>query len=265
MPPKTCDICNKSPARLNKIFDQYLCEECRETPDYKLIYKTTAKNKYFLNEKDIEQLECFETTGSNGFSHHCAVTLIREFDAINYFCEKHHITLDQLNETIESLKTAKENKSNKIKQTKQMKLENRKRDLQLALKKVGLKLRPDSKLCEGYIDGTIKDWSIDQIVHRMCQMHFLYNYGNMDYHLEKSYKYQTEELNAGFFPDMTVPEQAEMHALEEIGGYPKKWPWLEKPNKMLTFYDLALLNNKANQKSITINEGLALLNQLEHE
>jgi hypothetical protein len=41
--PKICDVCDKSAAQFNKIFDKNLCQECREDPEYKLIYKTTSK------------------------------------------------------------------------------------------------------------------------------------------------------------------------------------------------------------------------------
>ena len=226
--PKKCDVCDESPARYNNIFDMILCKKCREEPEYKLIYKTTAKNKYYLTDKDINLLECFKTIGSNGYSKHSEVTLIREIDVINYFCEKHNISEDKLDKTLEKLEKIKQKKSDKIKLTKEQKRKERKKDLISALKKVGLEFRTDSKLCNGFIDGTIKDWDIKKIVKRMCQMKFLYDYANMDYYFIKAKKNQSEELNAGYFPDMSVFEQAEMYALNKIGGYPKKWPWLVK-------------------------------------
>ena len=82
-----------------------------------------------------------------------------------------------------------------------------------------MELCSDSKLCEGYIDGTIKDWTVEKIAERMCQMKYLFDYAGMEY--------QKEEFENGYFPDMTVFEQAEDSALRKIGGYPKKWPWLK--------------------------------------
>lgn len=120
---KICDVCDKSPARHNKIFDINLCKECREDPEYKLIYKTTAKNKYFLTDKDINKLECFETTGYNGYSHHCPLTLIREFDVINYFCNKHYININEIDETIEQIKNLKKERSEKIPNTIRLKVD----------------------------------------------------------------------------------------------------------------------------------------------
>jgi hypothetical protein len=41
-------------------------------------------------------------------------------------------------------------------------------------------------------------------------------------------KYQCEELEAGYFPDIPVFDQAETSALKKSNGYPDKWPWLKK-------------------------------------
>lgn len=230
MPKKNseCDECGETPARINRIFDKRLCKECRENPEYKLIYKTTAKNKYFLNEKDIEQLECFETVAYTGYGNRSAVTLIRDYDAMMYFCHKQGIDVSQVEERRELLQERKERKSEKIKATKKEKKNNREKELKKALKKKGVEMRNDSKLCRGYIDGTIKDWSVKEIVKRMCQMKYLYEYANMDRYIAKVERNQMKELKAGYFPDTSVVEEAEMMALKKAGGFPKKWPWLEE-------------------------------------
>ena len=64
----------------------------------------------------------------------------------------------------------------------------------------------------------------------MCQMKFLYDHANMNYYLKKAENNQAEEIEAGYFPDMSIFEQAEMYALKKIGGYPKKWPWMNNTN-----------------------------------
>ena len=235
--PKICDICDKTPARYNKFFDKNLCEECKEDPEYKLIYKTTAKNKYFLNDKDIIQLECFEITGFNGYKHNCTMILVRELDVMNYFCNKHNINMNEIDETIEILQELKEKKSSKIKQTKKDKKKLRQKKLKKALNKMCVELRDDSKLCKGYIDGTIKDWDIEDIVKRMCEMKFLYEYANMKHYLLKAEKNQSKELEYGYIPDISVFDEAEMYALKKTNGYPKKWPWLVDNKKYI-------MNNK---------------------
>ena len=208
--PKTCDVCDKTPARFNSIFDINLCNECKEDPAYKLIYKSTAKTKYYLTEKDIVELECFESVGTSNYSRGCKVTLIREVEVINYFCGKHGIDIDQVDDKIEELDIAKAERQAKREKAKYKKERDRKRELKKALKKAGCELRADSKLCQGYINGKITDWTVKKIVNRMCQMKYLFEYANMDHYL----------VNYAF-------EEAEMYALKKIGGYPDEWPWLE--------------------------------------
>jgi hypothetical protein len=89
-----------------------------------------------------------------------------------------------------------------------------------------LVLREDSKLCQMYIEGCKDAWTLEQIVHRMCQMKYLYDYCHMDECCDEAYKEQKEEKQAGYWPDRTVMEQAEMIALEKYGNYPLAWPWL---------------------------------------
>lgn len=257
--PVVCDICGESPARMNNIFEKRFCEKCRDDPEYKLIYKTTAKKKYRLTDDDIKQLECFE---SESYQHRCTVTLVREIDAMNCFCDKNKITIDEIEETIENMDSIKKKRSQKRLETKQNKKDERKKDLKRALKRAGLELRTDSKLCEGFINGDIKDWTIDKIVNRMCQMKYLYDYADMDKYIEKANHDQMEELEAGYIPDTSITDQAEWYALEKIGGYPKKWPWLKKEG--LSFNDIIDLNSMARKKIINAKKGLIRLEQLEN-
>ena len=90
-----------------------MCKDCRENPKYKLIYKTTAKNKYYLTDKDIKQLKCFETIGYNGFSFRASLTLIKEIDVIRYFCKKHDIKRKEMDDKLDELENLKEERSNK--------------------------------------------------------------------------------------------------------------------------------------------------------
>lgn len=94
------------------------------------------------------------------------------------------------------------------------------------MNKYKLTLRNDSKLCTGYINGTIKDLTCKQIAVRMCQMKYLYDYCHMNDCCEEAYESQQEEYRAGYLPDCTVFEQAELIALHKYGNYPNVWPWL---------------------------------------
>lgn len=221
--PYPCDVCQKVPARRNPALDKRLCAQCKLDPEYKLIYKTTAKNKYFLTETDIDQLECFYSTNMGKL-----VTLVRKQDAKDYFCSKHAITEDEIRQKRNQLEERKQQRQEKRIENKQNRQSIRRKKLFKALKKAGLELRSDSKLCQGYIDGTIKDWTIKQIVERMCQMKFLYEYAKMDKYLEKAEEMQAAELHAGYIPDIPVFHQAESLALAKTGGYPDTWPWMEE-------------------------------------
>ena len=104
----------------------------------------------------------------------------------------------------------------------------RKNSLINKLQIYNLELRNDSKLCSEYIDGTLKDWTEDQVVSRMCQMKYLFDYRNMSYYLDKAYSDQKEEKRAGYYPDMTIFEQAEYEAMKNH-KYPHIYPWINAP------------------------------------
>jgi hypothetical protein len=97
-----------------------------------------------------------------------------------------------------------------------------------ALTKAGLELREDSKLCKKYISGEIKE-NKNNIVERMCQMRYLFEYCNMNECKEEAYNNQIEIFNAGYFPDCSVFEEAEFIALDKYsnGKYPKIFPWMK--------------------------------------
>ena len=96
--------------------------------------------------------------------------------------------------------------------------------ISLALEKVGLELRSDSNFCKNYIEND--DGNIDEIVLRMCQMKYLFEYKDMRKMLVKVNNDQEEELDAGYFPDITVFQQAEWNIMKKK-SYPRLWhfPW----------------------------------------
>lgn len=101
----------------------------------------------------------------------------------------------------------------------------RKNELTIALNHKGLKLRSDSKLCLKYIEYNNGD--LNEIVNRMCEMKYLFDYCNMKKELNKVENEHIEIINSGYFPDLSVFEEAEYDILSNIEGcYPIKWPWL---------------------------------------
>ena len=123
----------------------------------------------------------------------------------------------------------------------------RRTELIKALSKVGLELRSDSKLCDGWINNSITDyrrrtdnsWTIGSVVNRMCQMRYLFDYCNMDECLQIAYEEQQDELENGYFPDSSVFDDAEYLALKG-NCYPKVFPWLVEGNdlKSISFADI---------------------------
>jgi len=146
--------------------------------------------------------------------------LENEEQVINKITEIRHTQVEKMTQHIINQPANKKMKAS----------EKRKHNLIITLRKHGLALRSDSKLCEGYIDGSIKDYTLDEIADRMCEMKYLYEYCDFDSAYQKAYEDQQEEYNAGYYPDCTVFEQAEMSVLSDVGGYPTVFPWLKKSN-----------------------------------
>ena len=115
-----------------------------------------------------------------------------------------------------------------------------------ALKAVGLELRPDSKLCQRYIeDGVGEGWTVAKIVRRMAEMRFLHDHTKYTQILD-SQSYSTYESAKEYYTDHRGKERyydprkdyerkddaendrrvSEAQAVRRVGGWPKVWPWL---------------------------------------
>jgi hypothetical protein len=230
---KICDECEEEgeTVKLTPALGVNLCSDCKELSKYTLICKSIAKKEYYLTEKELEEIESF-TAQNPHYKSGSEMTLFRESDIQEAFCEKYNVEdIDGINDKKEELEEERKEKSIRIKAGKANKKINRRIELIEALDSFDLKLREDSKLCQGYIDGTITDWSIPQIVNRMCQMKYLYDYCDMDSAYEEARENQIEEFNAGYFPDCSLFDEAELIALKNKGHkeckYPNKWPWMK--------------------------------------
>lgn len=227
---KKCVECGEVKTKKAKARNIYLCGECIDMDKYKLISKTQIEKLYFITEDDL--VGCISYIVKQGMGYPNA-TLYIVSDVKDKFCFVYNVyrNNDAINHKMQELKENKERisleRKKRIAERKINSAEKRKTNLVNALKEYNLNLRNDSKLCNGYIDGTIEDWTIKQIVHRMCQMKYLYDYCNMDECCAEAYEEQQEEYRAGYFPDCTVFEQAELIALDRYGKYPDVWPWLK--------------------------------------
>lgn len=254
-----CDHCQgKTQASFSSAFNKTLCAACKMNEPYKMLYKSTAKLQYFLTDKDLHEIEMFPgpKNRNGGACGHRDTFLIRESDVKSRFCQKFNIIPNEIAGKLQELRAIKAAKRAKRATTSAARhvggaethqpdynggpvtvshpridssyillREQRKQELVDALAEYKLSLRADSKLCQGYINGTITDRSVDEIVHRMCQMHFLFNYANMDSCLDRAYEQHNVERNDGFFSDFSVFERAERLALKKR-PYPSSWPWL---------------------------------------
>lgn len=205
-----------------------LCDECKRTDRYATICKSEAKKKYHLTDRDLEDLETWVVRNPH-YRRASGMILFKEIDLVNLFCARYSVSKfkDAIEQKQQKLDAVRKNKSQKLKATKTNKKLARRVNLLEALREYGLELRDDSKLCTGFIDGTLeKGWTVASIVERMCQMKYLFDYCNMDHYIEKAYEDQCGERKAGYFPDTSVFDQAEHMALRKHGGYPAEWPWI---------------------------------------
>ncbi len=198
---------------------------CKLQEEKTWICKSTAKNKYHLTDNDLENLTYREVKNPH---YRCAapMMLYEENDVIDYTCKKFTCSFNELHNRIAILDAVKKEKEKNLKQKRNIKQKERRDMLISALDKVGLKIRSDSRLCSGYINGTIKDWTLEDIVERMCQMKYLFDYCDMSTYLSSTI-HETREYR-GYYDKEEVFEMAEHEALQKHGGYPKKYPWINK-------------------------------------
>jgi hypothetical protein len=189
------------------------------------ITKTNAKKEYFLTEDELSQIESIERP--NPYRKSSTMSLYKCDEIMKFLQNKYNVcSIEKVMDIIKQIKIKKEEKKQKYIQNKSDQKQRRKYKLLEALQQYGMKLRSDSKLCQGYIDGIIKDKSVDWIVNRMCQIKYLYDYCNMKDEIEKAKKEQMEERIEGYFPDCSVFDQAEINILTRIGDYPNQFPWM---------------------------------------
>jgi len=198
MPKNRCDnyeICNNYAIKLHTHIQKYICKDCLKLDKYTLIYKTYVNEKYFINTDDHDLDEYYKRVfGNNG-------TMYILSDILKIFCDKHGLDIND--------KESINNKKSELFEQKRQQIENKKNNLvgkisgrtlrrerlEKGLYKYGLTLRNDSKLCAGYINGTIKDWTVKKIVHRMCEMKYLYEYCKIDNFMDEAKRLQVINKN----------------------------------------------------------------------
>ena len=224
MPAKKnlCEECNNYLGKKNKLLDTYLCDTCKVLDKYIVTTKTNAKKIYLLNDNDLNELKSYEGSSAYGIATYYTVENLK-----NKVSSKYNICKDNVKEYLEEMHKEKEIKKEKRKKAKEQKKIQRKEKLIKELSKVKLKLRNDSILCNNYIEGS-SAYNLKEIILRMCQMKYLYDYCHMDKCKDIAYQEQQDEIRAGYYPDCSVHDQAEDIALKKYskGKYPDVFPWL---------------------------------------
>lgn len=225
MPKNHCDNfekCDNITIRRNPRMDKYVCNDCKNLDKYTLIYKTLVKKQYHFNPEDHDLIKYHSTM------YHNITTLYVLEDVLTVFCELHGLDMtneDAITNKQSELQQLKNNKKRIVRSREEM-CDARREQLVTALQRFNLELRDDSELCRGYINGFIKDCTVDEIIERMCEMKYLYEYCHIKNYMNKAAAMNDRELIAGYIPDCSVFQLAEDMALKKHGGYPKTWPWL---------------------------------------
>ena len=209
-----CSGCNQlfcwcEPAHKNPRHDRYItekyCGDCYPEFDNRPYCCQCEKTKDdlscgYLYECDI----CKET-----YCNHCSMIHTRKstqprngWEILNTYCNQCNVLLDSPQDKAR-----------------------RRLELVQALREYHLELRSDSKLCTNCIDGDLEGWTLPQIVRKMCKMKYLYEYCNFEEYLSQAHDDQQDELDAGYYPDMTAFEQAEDNAWRHH-PCPTVFPWM---------------------------------------
>src|SRR5207247_2327604 len=144
------------------------------------------------------------------------------------FCKKYNVVNDinHISIKLADLCDLQKKEEQKLKKAKIDDMEHRRKELITVLAKLKIKIRDDSKLCSNYINGKMNEyWTLDRVVHRMCEMKYLFDYCHMRDFLREASEYRYDDNDNEYGID-SIFDIAEQKALEEYGDYPKKWPWM---------------------------------------
>ena len=224
---KTCFECKNNNGSMSTYFNIYLCTECKLYDKYTLVTKTNAKKNYFLKDEDLDKID--KILGKTAYG---PTTYFTTDNLIKYLCDKHNLAPDQLNDFIINLINQRNSKSNnrnkKIDENKRIKMEKRRSKLIEELNKFKVDLKDDSYLCQNYIEGKLQN-SLDDIVKRMCEMKYLFEYCHMDECIKIiNDKYDSDSSDSDDSINISIFDQAGNLALEKYsnGKFPVIFPWL---------------------------------------
>lgn len=168
-----CFYCMDKTYSLNDFYKLPICKKCQEQ-HLPMITKTMAKTYYLLTDKQLIKLPFI--TKRNGYGGLTSLFLKKDIELL--------APID-----LEDKLKIKEERSTIRKQKKDERLNKRRQELTNELKKYGLHIREDSKLCQGYIDGSLdKGWTLNKVVSMCREMNWLYTKTNYKKLLDKALK-----------------------------------------------------------------------------
>jgi hypothetical protein len=199
------------------------CEVCNP-PQYEDDRTCTSFNCYYCSRG-----HCFNNRTNGYYCEDC----VPEEKLKEMFLNEYHIFPRYQNERI----------SNKIKQFQNEEYL-RQQFLTNLLRVKGLVLRNDSKYCDKYIK--LGEGNPTDIINRMCEMKFLFDYRDMQKILDKLAKELIDDRNdfyerlledenenhdifERYYPKFKLFEEAERRATPKT-GFPRIWPWIEEKN-----------------------------------
>ncbi len=182
MPRRTFDPTwfNKYHSSLTLV-DYLFFVKCKRT-----MIKTTAKDMFRITDKQCNELP-FENARN---PHYRSAAPMVVFDTVDVFqaAIERHKSVKGIQEYQDKLKTRGQEKKHRERQKAidaNLKVKERRIQLIEALRKKGVELRSDSKLCASWIrghcvmknaQGQKQEMTMDQVVYRMCCVRFLFDH-----------------------------------------------------------------------------------------
>jgi hypothetical protein len=204
MARRKCCECHAFDSRLRRLHCLELCDYCNGSDKYRLISKSRAIKEHEITATELIPLyfKIFTTPGNH--------TYFLDSDIKDYILDR----------------DASEN-SEKCGYIEHMEQKyNRRKQLLAELNGRGLQLRDDSKLCKQFIESKYCNQSLGDVVTRMCQMRYLYDYCNM----ERCFDFVSYDPFRDSGDKLSHFNRVEKYALDIYSGgiYPPRFPW-EKP------------------------------------
>lgn len=219
----------------------FICSWCSKHDGR--ITKKRAKEEFLFNENEIDRIE--HNLARNP-RFRCASpmklftisVLMKEVEnkypnLTDFAAKKHHRVLRRLR--LDDLKKKRVQKAVELR-------EKRRRDLIQALREVGMVMRSDSKLCQGYIYGTLDSaWSLEDVVSMCQEMRWLYEHTpypdelNQRVH-DSAREYRSYKSNDwGYCWNRSYEEEEPFVRRDILKKYPKpeKFPWNPRDGESL--------------------------------